>query len=758
MRIEKIHITNYGPLPDRGEIYLSDFNLIYGANETGKTLTLEALIKLLLGKKVKDFKGINRVNEMVDGYVVVKVENEDKKLGREIHLADIVPLTARECRNIFVIRNSDLSIESEATFYTEITNRLTGLQTNRIEVVRKKILEISSLTPGGDFSNRKEDNYLKTKIEDAYKLLEDIRSLKYEIEENRIEEIEGEWVKLFDEMKAKEILRGKLEEARKRLSYERAASALSKIDEARKILEDLNAFSEEDFTRWRDAERETKMVEKELIKMYGVLRESKSKVKNIEEELKEKEREFQITRKKKEKIDGLKARLADIKNQKIEASSESPLTLISKSTFYAVSAIFALSILGMILKQMPVFIVMTAVFSVFFFALLGLKLKSDRNRALFRKNFAKLKMDLAEIGFKGEEIEELLGEVEAFSLKFGQEEGDVNIKKVEAGTLSSIIAEIEEQRVPEQKQKTERNTEIIKEIKAATFVDSLDGYGKNLRKKEMLEREIEKEERVLEEILGKENRREKIQELKVFKDKAKDVEFNEKEYDILSQEISLSREKLGELEGKLNVLGERFKEVEKKVNNILSEKDLRCHGSTDLENIENKIESFIKEKEVAKEDAQISLGILEEIANEEKTKIREKFGLKSPVSKYFSQMTGGLYTSVEFDEKEEKIFVVRKDERTLYPWQLSSGTYDQLYFSIRLSLGEELFGGEKGFFILDDPFIKASRNRLRVLIKMLKDISESGWQIIYFSAKEEIKKLFGKDKEIKIFKLEKIFK
>jgi len=757
MRIKKFHITHYGPLPDRGKVSLSDFNLIYGVNETGKTLTLEALLKLLLGNKLKDFKGINRVDEMVDGYVVVKVEGEEKKLGRKIHLDDIIPITARECRNIFVIRNSDLSIASEAIFYTEITNRLTGLQTNRIDNVRKKILEISSLTPGGDFSNRREDNHLKTKMEDADRLLEDIKSLKYEIEENKIEELEREWVRLFDEIKAKEILRGKLEEARKRLSYESAASALSKIDEGRKILEDLTAFREEDFTRWRDAKRETKRVEKELIKMYDVLRESKTKIKNIEDELKEKESEFQITKNKKEKIDGLKSQLADIKNQKIEASSESSLTLLSKSSFFIVSAIFALSILGMILKQMPVFIVMTAVFSVFFFVLLGLKLKSNRNRALFGKNFAKLKMDLAEIGFKGEEIEDLLGEVEAFSLKFGEKEGDINIKKVEAGTLSNIIAEIQEERAPEQKRKTERNSEIIQKIKAATFVDSLDRYGENLRKKQGLEREIEKEERVLEEILGKENRREKIQELKVFKDKAKDVEFNEKEYDILSQEISLSREQLGELEGNLNILSEKFKEVEKKANKILSEKDLRCHGSTDLENIENKIESFFKEKEIAKEDAQISLEIIEEIANEEKTKIREQFGPKNPVSKYFSQMTEGLYKSVEFEEKEEKIIVVRKDEKILYPWQLSSGTYDQLYFSIRLSLGEELFGGEKGFFILDDPFVKASRNRLKVLIKMLKDISKSGWQIIYFSAKEEIREMIGKDKKVNFIALDKIF-
>ena len=757
MRIEKFHITHYGPLPDRGEASLSDFNLIYGVNETGKTLTLEALIKLLLGNQIKDFKGIDRVEEMVDGYVIVKDENEEKKLGRKIHLDDIIPITARECRNIFVIRNSDLSIESESTFYTEITNRLTGLQTGRIEVVRKKILEISELTPGGDFSNRREDNYLKTKIEDAYKLLEDIKSLKYEIEENRIEELEKEWVRLFDEVKANEILRGKLEEARKRLAYESAASALSRIDEGKKILEDLNTFKEEDFTKWRDAERETKRIEKELIKMYDVLRESKTKIKNIEDELKEKESEFQVTRRKKERIDGLKSKLADIKNQKLEASSESSLTLLSKSTFFIVSFIFALSLLGMIFNQMPVFMAMTAVFSVFFFVLLGLRLKSSSNRALFRKNFAQLKMDLAEIGFKGEEIEDLLGEVEAFSLKFGEKEGDINIKKVEAGTLNNIVEEIQEQRAPELKSKMEKNAEIIQRIKDATFVDSLERYGENLRKKQGLERDIEKEERVLEEVLGRENRREKIQELKVFKDKAKDVEFNEKEYDILSQEISISREQLGELEGNLNVLSEKFKEIEKKANRILSYKDLRCHGSRDLENIENKIEGFIKEKEIARENAQISLEILEEIAIEEKTKIGEQFGPKSSISKYFSQMTGGLYISVEFEEKEEKIVVVRKDEKILYPWQLSSGTYDQLYFSIRLSLGEELFGGEKGFFILDDPFVKASRNRLKILIKMLNDIAESGWQIIYFSAKEEIRKMLRKDKKINIIELEKIF-
>jgi len=61
-----------------------------------------------------------------------------------------------------------------------------------------------------------------------------------------------------------------------------------------------------------------------------------------------------------------------------------------------------------------------------------------------------------------------------------------------------------------------------------------------------------------------------------------------------------------------------------------------------------------------------------------------------------------------------------------------------LYFAIRLALGEELLQGDKGFFILDDPFIKSDIHRLGEQMKMLRDVSGRGWQIIYFSAKSEV--------------------
>ena len=754
MRIKEFWITHYGPLPDRGKIKLSDINLIYGVNETGKTLTLEALIKLLMGKTVKDFKNINRVNQEADGFIVIETEKEEKKLDKNIHLDSIFPITAGECRNIFVIRNSDLSIESEAAFYTEVTNRLTGLQTNRINALREKVLELSELTPGGDYSNRKEDGHLKTRIENAFTFLEDIKSLKREIEEEHLEELEREWIRLFDEIKTKEILRGKFEDARKRLAYEKAAAALSKINKCKKTLEYLSAFSEENFIKWRDAEREIKRIGIKFIEINKELRESEIRIKTIEGNLHEKENEFRVKKNKKEKIDILRTRLTDLKNKKIETTSERIFTYINQQSFFVISIMLAVSILGLILKQNIVFIILTAIFGICFFTFLSLQFKNKKDEALFKKNLEALKIDLAELGIKGETVEDFLGEVEMFSLEFGESEGDINIQKVEVWTLKNKIEELREKIIPELNEKTEKNNEIIREIKAATFVDSLKEFSENSEKKEKLEREAEKEERVLEEILGSGDRKEKFLELKSYAKKAKDVEFNEKVYDALSKEISTAREKLGASEGKLNILSEKFKEIEKKAKDILIENDPRCHGVRDLNNIETKIRTFIEEKAFEKEDAIVSLVILDNIAEEEKAKIKAQFGKESPVSEYFNKITGGFYTNVIFEEKEEKIMVVRKDEAILYPWQLSGGTYDQLYFSIRLALGEKLLRGEKGFFILDDPFVKASHNRLKVLIKMLKDISKSGWQIIYISAKKEIRETLGKEKEVNIIELE----
>jgi Uncharacterized conserved protein len=157
------------------------------------------------------------------------------------------------------------------------------------------------------------------------------------------------------------------------------------------------------------------------------------------------------------------------------------------------------------------------------------------------------------------------------------------------------------------------------------------------------------------------------------------------------------------------------------------------------------LSDFVNTHENNRNNALVVLSIFEELEREEKGKISSLFGQNSLVTKYFKEITDGLYDEVTFDSNENKIKVRRKDKVVLDAYQLSGGAYDQLYFSIRLALGRTLLKDRFGFFIMDDPFVKSDFERLNRQMNLLKKIANSGWQIIYFSSKDEIKDLLKEE-------------
>ena len=70
MRIKKIHIIKYGPISGLDLEIGPGLQIIMGKNEAGKTLTVEALIKMLLEGKTRDFDDIDRVSEEPEGYLL----------------------------------------------------------------------------------------------------------------------------------------------------------------------------------------------------------------------------------------------------------------------------------------------------------------------------------------------------------------------------------------------------------------------------------------------------------------------------------------------------------------------------------------------------------------------------------------------------------------------------------------------------------------------------------------------------------------
>ena len=105
MKVVEFQIRDYGPLLERGLYVLENFNVFYGENESGKTLTIDALIKILVGKSGSNFKQIDRINEVPEGHITILDNNGRRiKIKGKNRITDLIDLTFGEFCNLFIIR------------------------------------------------------------------------------------------------------------------------------------------------------------------------------------------------------------------------------------------------------------------------------------------------------------------------------------------------------------------------------------------------------------------------------------------------------------------------------------------------------------------------------------------------------------------------------------------------------------------------------------------------------------------------------
>lgn len=165
------------------------------------------------------------------------------------------------------------------------------------------------------------------------------------------------------------------------------------------------------------------------------------------------------------------------------------------------------------------------------------------------------------------------------------------------------------------------------------------------------------------------------------------------------------------------------------------------------------IEHIQKDAEVSKE----ALEIFEELESKEEAKSEELFKEDNPASIIFKNITSGMFDEVSYDSSAQEILVRRSHGKRLQKTsELSRSEWAQLYMAIRVALGEKLLKGERGFFIVEEPFIHADSERLLKELDMLKNYSERGWQTIYFTAKNEIREELPKHAGVEIIELERL--
>lgn len=169
MKIKQINVLKYGPLEDKKIKNLNNFNLIYGNNEEGKTLLLEALIKFFVRKKSHRnlIDKLERVKESPEGFVYIENGKGEIKYPEDKSFLEDYNLTVEDFKNIFLIRDSDLRIK-EDKYYIDFTNKLVGLKTEKIEKIKENIKNLGNLTDNyTKIASTKANNQLGSRVEKA---------------------------------------------------------------------------------------------------------------------------------------------------------------------------------------------------------------------------------------------------------------------------------------------------------------------------------------------------------------------------------------------------------------------------------------------------------------------------------------------------------------------------------------------------------------------------------------------------------------
>ena len=188
-------------------------------------------------------------------------------------------------------------------------------------------------------------------------------------------------------------------------------------------------------------------------------------------------------------------------------------------------------------------------------------------------------------------------------------------------------------------------------------------------------------------------------------------------------------------EEKISIL-QKKNELEK-VSNLL---DLKNKKMALLADIKNGLHSLIKKEMV--------YNIIK--------KSKEKFNSIQPnligAKKYFSLITGGKYSEIDFEK-----MVISGDNFGEKPWtELSRGTKEQLYLALRLGYADnytkDINNEPNGMYnlplIIDDAFVNFDPERTKYILKCLADFSKTN-QVLFFTCHSESVKDLLKTEKIK---------
>jgi DNA repair exonuclease SbcCD ATPase subunit len=765
LKIDEVQITHYGPLKPTAKIKLKDFDLFYGKNEYGKTLLIDSMVKILLGRDSQGFFAIDRVDEFPEGYGFVTDEDGKRwKLPKEGDLQQLFGITATEFRNVFIIRNSDLAIPAgeEFAFYRNITERLTGLRTPLIRSIKEKLQRIGNLTKPDStatLSGSVSSGKLKLRVKCAEELVRKIDELLEEAKKKNFDRLEEQISKTKENEKTTTLEIENLQSAQKREEYEEGMRTLEALSNAIGQLDQLGIFNEDDLQSWRASEKELEKSQKQHKELLAKLAEKKKELEEKNATLGERQREFEVLDARKKIIDQeirpkLKSYETKFKDMAFIRSREK-VAVFFCSVFVA---LLSVSLIGLSISQLQLFTFFAALFLALALLFVTWKLLLMQKRVSTAALWQEIRLGASRFGLEAENVEQTLAKTQIVDEDYSKIQKAVQELQTDVSVLNREISKLTEEDLLGIEQISKEAEETINNLKMKSRVEKLKDYAEAFKKKQQQEKMNDKFVGILNSHFGQKSKKsstdenvaywkEKITELEPYKDKSKEIHYSMKEVLGLRRKAEEIKHEKERLEGELKEFRGKLADIGNEANSNVKpvEHSLLCETLVDLTEISRVLREFVDSVNVNTSNVLEVMKIFEEMEGKEEQKVERLFSENNRVSSDFSEITGGLYLKVEYLSDKQAIRVTMKNGETLTADKLSGGAYDQLYLCIRLALGEKLLKGAKGFFIMDDPFIKADADRLANQLQILKRISEEGWQILYFTAKDEVKNALEKD-------------
>jgi DNA repair protein SbcC/Rad50 len=224
-----------------------------------------------------------------------------------------------------------------------------------------------------------------------------------------------------------------------------------------------------------------------------------------------------------------------------------------------------------------------------------------------------------------------------------------------------------------------------------------------------------------------------------------DIESKVKEWSLSqASEQCMEKAKHNLSEDEINILiGRKNKELiqlEKSIKDIENSLLNKHSNSRKLFEVEEEINMLLGEINIS-ENKVAAIKVAEEVINEAFEEIQKSFGprLNNESGDILKQITAGKYTALKVSQNYDINVMSAFDNAIKDIDYFSNGTYDQVYFSLRMAIIKMIFEERKGIpVILDDAFTQYDDLRLEKVLQYLHNYSFKNQVILFTCQKREV--------------------